>query len=665
MDKDKIAKLLYTQLGECIKYKQPRLDEIKKNYAAYYNKVGLAPEGYKNLPIPVMSGYVQTLLAKIDDPVRVSFEPIKTADYLGAKRVSSLWEVDKKKANYDQIDRWVKKNAIFSGIGAYKVWSDNIDEYQHHLEPINFEDLLFQPRGGGDLNLHSYKGQYNLKKSKSDLEKGAEDGVYDKGQINELVSKVPDQDGRIVNNDSFEDFDEERQVIRGLDPMPAGAEGDLIYNFCEGVTRYKGKDYYAVIESSTGTWIRLDELKKVFKSEKSPFVAWLIDEDAKDFVCKSLADDIRPLHEMIRIAINDMYNNVAKRNYGQRAFDPTMFKNAVLLKFRRDGLIPVDTQNGNKQIASGIHEFVTPNTTKETLEIVNYLDNFFGTKTGITPDTQGNSEEDKVGIYYGNLQQAADRLGLINKSYKKAHEQLAERYICGIRDTMTNKISVRIIGKSDVEYITKNDANPDYDIIIESSSNAERLKEIGEKRKSETLSAIVSNPALLAELNPRKTVEELLTGGEYDEQDIKEFMDKDFYGNKETLSKADSAVQMIKENKDPEVYKQANQIFCQRFAEGIEDGDLKEEQMTVALQYFQLHWQFAMQNAVRNASVEATNMQLEMIKQQAMIPPEGQPQQPQGQPQGQPNTRQMNMPKQPIGQKEGQELSQETPLNNV
>lgn len=660
MDKEKIASIAREQLYECIQYKQPRLVEINKNYEQYYNRVGLIPKGYKKIPIPVMSGYVQTLLAKIDDPVRVSFEPIKQADYLGSQRMTALWEVIKKKANYDQIDRWAKKSAIFSGVGAFKVWSDNIGGFQHHLECIDFADLIFEPNAGTDLDKHRYKGQYNLNRSKSELEKGAKDGVYDKKQVKQLTQLELGSDGRLIKEDlQTEDSVLQRFSIRGLDPTQANTKGDIIYNFAEMVTMVDGQDYYIVFETSTGIPIRLEKLKDIF--DESPFVAWLIDEDAKDFCAKSLADDIRPLHTTINVLINDMLNNVAKRNYGQRAFDPTMFKNASLLQFRRDGLIPVDTNNGLREISKGVMTFETPDTTRISLNIAEYLENFFGTKTGITSDTQGTSEEDKVGIYYGNLQQAADRLGLINKSYKKAHEQLAKRFIQGVARAMTNKYAVRIIGKNDIEYVTKHDAEPDYDIIVESSSNAERLKEVNEQRKSQTLTAIVGNPALLNELNPKKTVQELLSSGEWDEQDIKEFMDKDFFGNKEIISKADSAIQMIKENKDPEICRQANQVFVQRFAEGIEDADLKPEQMQKAMQYFQIHWKIAMQNAVRNANVEAINMQLEMVRQQAMQPQVGQPMgQEIQQPQEQLRTRQIQLP-QEQPQQEGQELGQTPP----
>jgi len=650
MDKDNIAKIAREQLYECIQYKQPRIEEINKSYEQYYNKVGLIPKGYKKIPIPVMSGYVQTLMAKIDDPVKVSFEPIKQADYLGAKRISALWDIIKDKANYDQIDRWVKKSAIFAGVGGYKVWSDSINgKFEHHLETINFEDLIFEPNAGTDLQKHRFKGQYNLKRSKSELQELAKEKIYDKSQVRKLVSMEIGSDGKLISEDpQAEESILERYAIRGLDPREQQTKGDIIYNFAEMTTKIGNTEYYILFETSTGIWVRMEDIKDNF--EVSPFVAWLIDEDAKDFCAKSLADDIKPLHTTINLVINDMLNNVAKRNYGQRAFDPTMFKNASLLQFRRDGLIPADTKNGLKKIQDGIFTFETPDTTSISLNIAEYLDAFFGTKTGITPDTQGTSEEDKVGIYYGNLQQAADRLGLINKSYKKAHQQLAERFLIGVGKAMTNKYAVRLIGTNDIEYVTKHDAEPEYDIQIESTSNAERLKEINEKRRSETLSAIVANPALLNELNPKKTVEELLAGGEWDEQDVKEFMDKDFYGNREILAKADSAVQMIKENKDPEICKTANQVFCQRFAEGIDNIDLKPEQLQMAEQYLQIHWKFAIQNAIRKANMDAMNLKIDGIKQQLAQPvqPIGQPMQP-TQPE-QPRTNRVNLPQQEIPQ---------------
>ncbi len=620
-NKDDIARLAKQLLSECLVFKQPRMEQIVKSLDAYQNKVPLAPKGYKMIPIPVMSGYVSTLLAKIDDPVRLRFQGTKQADWLAAQRLTSLWEIDKseQKANYNQVDRWVKKNAIFSGIGAYKVYSESDPEYAHHLEPIDYFDLIFEPTGGGDIQKHLYCGQQNIYRTKSELQAGADEGRYDANKVAEIVNMTEEK--RLAIDQNTEQLKQSRYRIINLDPKNTVSQGDSVYNMAEMYLRYKdGQDWYVFFEQQTGIWVNCVPLKEKFKSGRRPIVVWQIDEDANTLLCKAPADDILPIHDAIRICINDALNNVTKRTYAQRAFDKDMVIDAAMLRFSKDGIIPMDTKNGTRALSSGIFTFDTPDTTQISLNIVTFLDNFLGTKTGITPATQGTSDDEKVGIYYGNMQQVADRIGLTNKSYKKCHTDIGIRYIDGVREHLTDKVAVKILGQTDVEYCVKDDAEPDYDIIVESSTEAERVREITVKQKREILSAISGNQTLVGLVNPKKVLEELLLTGGWDMGEVKEFMDVDFYGQKKVLSLAASAAQSIKENKKPNDYKQADGLFVEHFAQTCDELNLNPKQKTIAEDYARRHLEYAKENIMRKALLDVQKKEMEAMNQIPLIP---------------------------------------------
>ena len=71
----KIVEFAQKQVSSCIAFKQPRLDEIKRSEDMYQGKTKPALKGRFNIPIPILEGYVETLMSKIDDTVKVSFKP--------------------------------------------------------------------------------------------------------------------------------------------------------------------------------------------------------------------------------------------------------------------------------------------------------------------------------------------------------------------------------------------------------------------------------------------------------------------------------------------------------------------------------------------------------------------------------------------------------------
>jgi len=107
--------------------------------------------------------------------------------------------------------------------------------------------------------------------------------------------------------------------------------------------------------------------------------------------------------------VNQGINNIQKRNFPQRAFDAKIFNDPRKLIYNADGLIPVNSYGQN--IGNAVYEFQTPDNTQIIINLINFLDGIAGLKTGVTADVQGQSAQKAVGIYYGNMEQIANRFG--------------------------------------------------------------------------------------------------------------------------------------------------------------------------------------------------------------------------------------------------------------
>jgi hypothetical protein len=64
----------------------------------------------------------------------------------------------------------------------------------------------------------------------------------------------------------------------------------------------------------------------------------------------------------------------------------------------------------------------------------------------VTNASRGQAEEDKVGIYEGNVQQAADRFAVVGDLESHAQYRFATLYLEGLDDHLTNKMAVDLIG---------------------------------------------------------------------------------------------------------------------------------------------------------------------------------------------------------------------------
>jgi hypothetical protein len=604
---------LREEYENAIEYKQGRIDDWKKNEDLYLGKTKKSLRGRVNIPLPIMSGFVDTLLSKIDEPPNLNFEPVKEADYKPAKKIQAMYEHDRTgvsavdEADWHSKDIDNKKINILYGRSIFKTRGISKPEYRFDLFVTDPYDFYIDPAGGGYVEDALYLGEDGIFKSKSDLETMAKSGQYDTEAVKKIMLGVKDsvdRDDRYANKAS-------RYAALDLSI-------DLTEHFSEGAVRliesgttYQGERHYCLWSYDYNTVLVSKPLKEVFKSNLWWWTSWASFRDKYNFWSKAPADDIRPIAEAMRVLINQELENRQKHNWGMRAYDPSMFPNPEELFYRPDGLVSVNPEEAKiRSIANGLYEFKI-NGLNGTIDLVNWLDDFMGKKSGVTAATQGSAEDDKVGIYYGNLQQVADRMGLLNKSYASCWRAIGRRYIWALKEHLPAKTAVRIMGSKGVEWtdLSKEEIDPNIDIRVKDTSAELQANEIKKRQQAEALNALQANPNLANQLNPKWVIEKTLSNAGYDDDEIRVATDVERYGNRELLAEAAEAIDLIINKKQPKLNYGANTAYQEKildYARNNTDNDFDLFQRLVA--FSDAHNQIVMDNMSRKLSREGITL---------------------------------------------------------
>lgn len=611
-----LTRVATQQITSGVNFKKPRLKQIQKFEDMYANKVKKMLKNRFNIPLPILSGYVDTLKSKIDDSPIVNFEKRSEGDLKVAKKVSAAWEVDsgEDKGNWAFTDRLVKTLAIFSGRGIYKIFSESDPEYSNHLEAVDYYDFYCEPQGGPDLNKHLFCGQQNIFKTKKDLIEGAKAGIYDKAAVALLLFKGnPNNDKKIQKETEFK-FNRYRAL--GLDANTNDYVGEMLFNLTEHCMTYEGVKYVLLLEESQGIAVRANRLEEVSSLKAYPFVSWATHEDAYNFWSKGPCDDVFPIAEAMRIIFNESLDNLQKRNWGQRAVDTSIFPDPSKLAWQPDGIVAGNAMG--KSLSAGVYQFETPDTSTITINLINFVDNFLGTKTGITPSSQGAGDKNtKVGIYMGEMQQVADRIGLTNKIYKGAYAQLGKRYLYGLKDHLNESMAVKYLGESGVEWdeLIKYEIS-DLNIKITGGQDELKFNELQNQRRDKALTDILANPNLSTKINASWAIEQKLRAGGYDLADIKTAIDINNYGDEDILSEASKACEDIIKGKKVKINRGATPGFIQKIIDFAHDTEIPMPKFDALIEYATSHVEIAAENMFRKAK----SMIAEKTINEAMAP---------------------------------------------
>lgn len=630
---NKLERMAIKQYEDGVKFKQPRMLEIQANEDLYNNKVKKAPKGRFNVPLPVMGGFVDTLMSKIDDAPSIEFEYTNMADYDKALKITAAWKKDSAPSTgrWGAKDRASKRTACTAGMGIFELYAESDPEYKSNLSITDPIDFYCEPMGGNWLENHKYLGKDNVFRSEYDLDQGVLAGIYDEDKTSQLKGSGGDGDQKKLR----ELFQNRQTRLRqlGLDPNNFNYTGQKMWSLVAHCMEYEGNRYYVVFDYETGIAIRCQRIRDAFgyapdDEELYPHAAWHTHPDELNFWSKAPADDIRPAAEAMNIIFNQALDNRQKRNFGQRAVDGTIFPDIEQLEWRPDGLVQGDTKGGERSLREGIYEFQTAEITG-TVDMINFMDNFIGTKTGITASAQGGAGDQpgdqKVGIYYGDLQQIADRLGLYNKSYSDCWSQLGVRYVMGIKNHMTEDYTVRIMGEDGAtwEEVTRDDANPEQDFGIKPVGGQAEIRANALKKQDRiaTLDKIMTNQALAGKINPTWVIEQYLKAADFNDDEIQIAKDMSSDGEIFSIAAASKAIQVMLKGKKAKIYRAATPTFCQRIINYATDKVTDDKIYDLMMGYVEVHLPIAAENAERKKTMVA-NVAMEMAaKQKPPLPP--------------------------------------------
>lgn len=595
---DTLTPIAVKQLEASEKFKQPRMEAIRRLEDQVAGKLQPALQGRLNIPFDgvMAAGFIETLVAQVNKPPRIEFADPTGAHLYSAKKITAALEFDSSKTQgkWARKDRGFKRLAAISGRAIAKYYAESDPKYKSCLEYVDHYDFHCEPGGGEDLDDHRFKGVTNIFRTETQLKGNT---YYDKDQVNKLLAAYQAPDYKF-NEDLYRNKIKRFNAL-GLDPESNNYVGQKLYTLTEWVMEYEGTQYYLVFDYRSGVWVRCSPLKEVFKSDLSPFISWAAPmSDPFNFWNRGPMDIGYPVFEAIRINLNEILNNNRKRNWDMKAVDGAMFPDLSQLDYRQDGIAVGKVALGSS-IQNGIYRFETPEISG-ALNLNAYLNNFIGEKSGITAQTQGDSNETKVGIYQGNELQISKRIKLISDSYSDFYGELALRYDWGLHEHLPEKLMVQMIGPDGVgwEQITEEDTDPDYTARV-ITSNDEMMESEGEKkRKNDSVMVIANNPVLIKTIkNPAALTEEILASAGFDDIKVKRIMSSSELASDMEASRARNIVELAILGKPLKRNRHVTVAYLQVLHNEMEAQDLDIEVYTNLQQYFEEHLKYAIENA--------------------------------------------------------------------
>ena len=621
---DKLTQIAIKQVEVCYNFKRERMTQIQKNETFYYGRKIKVPRGRFGVPLPTMSGFVDTLMSKIDDKISVKYGYTDLADLSLSNKMTLAIEKDSSGiiGNWPMKDRWGKKLACFAGRAIAKFYAESSPKYKANWDVIDHEDFLCEPAGGGHLENHMFLGQDNVFRSRADLHKNANSGLYEKTQVTELIASSGD--GEIKKNENLWAKKAERYKMMGLNILNNEYVGQEMYRLIEWGMEYEGQRYYLLFDYLTGVWVRCHKLEDVFESGLWPWHSWATHEDPFIFWSKAPCDDILPIADAIDVLFNQALDNRQRRNMGQRAYDAEVFTDPSQLEYRPDGLVKA-TPKPNQTISSGIYSFETPEISG-TIDMVQYMDNFGARKTGINPEAPGVQDKDeKVGIRFADMQETADRLGLYNKSYSQFWEELGIRYAWGASEHLTENELMKMIGTEATGWYKERKKAPNLNLTISGGAAELNANATKNKSRADGLMMIAKDPILSQAINPIWRAAETLKYASYDEAEIKVAMSREEVGNIELLAEAEQSIQDIKLGKTPKLNRGANTAFIQSIVDFATDEDIKKDVYDKLMEYAMSHMETAKENMNRSIIAQKINAAKNQVEKPTVNISEGKP----------------------------------------
>ena len=562
---DKIAAQSINEIDIARTYKNGKVKSWQSNESMYYGVKETSEDSRANISLGRMQEFVHTLLSKIDNPLVFKFTKRKPSQLNRVELLNSLRRFDADRNFWDLKDIVGKKQGIIYGRAIYAYYaSSDKGTYESNLENVDVYDFLIDPSCGGiDIENAFFMGRWGVVKTIKQLKDGVKNKIYNK----EAVSRLIESGG----NSTEENQEETNKRSRSYDQETIGDKENNNHNkfkLWEWFTTFEGERYYILMDNS-GQWIRCEKLSDMFSCNTWPFWTWAAFPDLTEFWTPSYCDYARDLFLAQDASIGQMLDNADAINKPMRAVDVSAIDDVTKLKYRKDGIIPVKK---GVDINRAYQTVITPsiNTPIQVFEI---LEGIQEKASGVTAQAKGTSDEKgKVGIYQGNEAAMADRFGLLNKSYSFGYKRFAKLYENGVKDHLIKKIAIEILGPNGVEVkqISKRDLykkGDEYGITVE-ASNAEMMASKQDRNeKLAFLASEVNNPMI----NKKKLFEMRALISGLSEEDVRQLLDTNSYGNEKLMSEADRDLESLLMGEVIEINDAANNQYKQRMVDYLRD----------------------------------------------------------------------------------------------
>lgn len=617
--RDELAKQALKEIDFSYRYKKARMTSWNKNedmmnpdksspsVVSPYGGSTQQADTRAQVPLYKMHGYVHTILSKIDSPLTFKYIKGETSDLKKSKLMNSIKDKDAKIGRWNFKDLMGKRDAAIYGRAIYLYMTRNDKgQYRSLLNLIDPKDFLIDPDVGGlcteeedgsGVEKAAYLGWWNTRLTRAQITKGIKDGIYYKKVAEELIDGGTNTKAR-TNQDNDKD-----------NRKPSGApreryKNENQYIFYTWITTDENDNRYYLVLTPSGDCIRCEPWKDIRKSEKYPIWTWAAFPDPREFWTPSYCDFARGIFQAQEKSINQSLDNSEQINRPQTAVNVDYVRNLAQVRYRKDGYIEIE---GNVDVNRVLQTRQTP-AIEGPFKVYDKLESIVESESGVTADVKGTSDEDTLGIYEGNLMQAGDRFGLLNKSYAEGYYRFAVLHKEGVMQDLKKKTAVQILGPMglEIEMVSARDLKPyqnDYDILVESSLAEAQSNLAGSKNKLTFLGAYKGDQTI----NQKVLFETQATIAGVDDDTIKRLLDTSDYNAIEVVAQADEAFQIILGREIAPLYKDANTAFLQRLHDLSDkyDHELSPEQHAAVFSYIDSIAPIVEKNAARSVVAES------------------------------------------------------------
>lgn len=559
------------------------------------------------VPLYKMHGFVHTILSKIDSPLTFKYIKGESADLKKSKLMNAIKDKDSKTGRWNFKDLMGKRDAAIYGRAIYLYLTRNDKGvYKSLLNLIDPKDFLIDPDVGGlcteeedgsGVEKAAYLGWWNTKLTRAQLTQGIKDGIYYKKVVEDLLDG-----GSNTITKTQQDIDKDNRKIGGAPRERFKNENQFI--FYTWITTDENDDRYYLVLTPSGDCIRCEPWKDIRKSQRYPIWTWAAFPDPREFWTPSYCDFARGIFMAQEKSINQSLDNSEQINRPQTAVNVDYVRNLAQVRYRKDGYIEIE---GNIDVNKVLQTRQTP-PIEGPFKVYDKLEQIVETESGVTADVKGTSDEDTLGIYEGNLMQAGDRFGLLNKSYAEGYYRFAVLHKEGVMQDLKKKMAVQILGPMglEIEMVSARDLKPfqnDYDILVESSIAEAQSNLADSKNKLTFLGSYKGDQTI----NQKVLFETQATIAGVDDDTVKRLLDTGDYNAIEVVAQADEAFQLIIGGHKAPLYKDANTAFLQRLHDLSDkyDHELTTEQHGAVFSYIDQITPIVEKNAARSVVAES------------------------------------------------------------